>query len=148
MKLTQFIIKVVERCNLNCSYCYMYNQADKTYLKKPARMSMSVFRATLSRINALIAADPSLMVSLIFHGGEPMLLPPEWCRALIQEATEVLGSSLSSISMQSNGTLVTDEWISLLQTFSVKVGCSIDGPRYIHDLFRIDHNNNGVTTGL
>ena len=68
----QFVLKVTSRCNLNCSYCYVYNKGDSTWKDRPVFMSDEVLDAALARIRAWCRASRQPRVSILFHGGEPL----------------------------------------------------------------------------
>src|SRR4051812_33888444 len=91
----QLIVKVVQRCNLNCTYCYMYNHVDQSFSRKPALMTDEIFEAMLARVLEYCGARPSHKVELIFHGGEPMLLGPDRFGSLARNARLRLGDNLS-----------------------------------------------------
>ena len=137
------IVKVVQRCNLNCTYCYMYNHVDKSYQSRPALMSESTFGQFLTRLLEYCENHQGHQVSIVFHGGEPMLMDPETFDRFATLARERLGLSLGGLLMQTNATRVTDEWVSLLQRHQVSVSVSVDGPPEIHDAVRIDHAGRG-----
>lgn len=139
----QLILKIVQRCNLNCTYCYMYNHVDQSFRGRPAFMDDTVFDAMLSRIQEYCAAKSGHKMGLLFHGGEPMLFKPNHLDALAQKARRRLGDSLSYLAMQSNGTMVSDEWIDVLKRNNIRIGISIDGPQDVHDLARVDHAGKG-----
>ena len=142
-RIVQLIIKVAERCNLNCSYCYMYNHADQSYLRRPAFMSDEVFAQLLVRVYEYCERRPKHRMVLVFHGGEPMLMGAERFRRFTNRAREKLGEKLKSLQLQSNATLVDDDWITTLRELGVTVGVSMDGPPEIHDMFRVDHAGKG-----
>src|SRR5206468_2572986 len=125
----QLILKIVQRCNLNCTYCYMYNHVGQSFRGRPAFMDDTVFDAMLSRIQEYCAVKPGHKMGLLFHGGEPMLFKPDHLDALAQKARRRLGDSLSYLAMQSNGTMVSDEWIDVLKRNNIRIGISIDGPQ-------------------
>jgi uncharacterized protein len=68
-----FVLKVVSRCNLDCSYCYVYNKGDTTWRSKPAIMPDEVFARALDRIRRYCEREGQRRVELTFHGGEPCL---------------------------------------------------------------------------
>ncbi len=142
-RIVSLVVKVAERCNLNCSYCYMYNHADQSYLRRPAFMSDEVFAQLLVRIYEYCDRWPKHRMSLVFHGGEPMLMGTERFRRFTTLAREKLGEKLDSLQIQSNATLVDDDWIATLHELGVTVGVSMDGPPEIHDMFRVDHSGKG-----
>lgn len=142
-KIVSLVVKVAERCNLNCSYCYMYNHADQSWRSRPAFMSEEVFGRLLTRVYEYCERRGKHRMSLILHGGEPMLMGTERFRKYTNLARERLGDKLDSWSMQSNGTLVDDDWIATLDDLGVTVSVSMDGPPEIHDMFRVDHAGKG-----
>jgi uncharacterized protein len=142
--INNFIIKAASRCNLNCSYCYVYNKADTTWKSKPALMSNEIFEATLERIRQYCRFTGQNHANIVFHGGEPCLIGIQKFAAWCARAREVLdGVADVDFYMQSNGTLFDDEWMHVLRAHRVTVGISMDGPKSVHDLFRVDHSGRG-----
>jgi len=139
-----FVLKVVSRCNLNCSYCYVYNKGDETWRDRPAIMPTEVFKVAVERIfqHCLRSRQPTL--SVVFHGGEPCLAGStrfsEWCSYIEQRLG---GLTRLRFSLQTNGTLLDKGWIDVLCRHQVSVGLSSDGPKELHDVFRVDHKGHG-----
>ena len=143
-EITQFILKVASRCNLNCSYCYIYNKADSTWKERPALMSREILTAALMRIRRHCALTGQTQANIVFHGGEPCLAGAaqvdEWCR----EARSTLdGVADMKLYIQTNGTLIDERWADVFERHQIGVGISMDGPREVHDQFRIDHRGHG-----
>jgi uncharacterized protein len=145
-ELDAVIVKVAALCNLNCSYCYVYNHADQTYRERPRVMSDDVFDATLERMRAYCEPRPGARMLLIFHGGEPTLVGAKRFDELAARARKRLGRRLSGISIQTNATLIDADWVKVFDRHAVNVGVSIDGPREIHDAARVDHAGRGSYT--
>jgi uncharacterized protein len=142
--ITQVILKVASRCNLNCSYCYVYNMADSTWRGRPALMPEEVFEAAMTRTLQQCTATGQDRILIAFHGGEPCLIGSErfdvWCR----RARALLGDIVTvDLAMQTNGTLLDPQWIDLLRRHRVSVGISMDGPKEVHDAVRRDHRQQG-----
>lgn len=140
----QFIIKVHSRCNLNCSYCYVYNKGDTSWKSRPSTMSSEVYHACLERIREHCKASGQEAVRVTFHGGEPTLIGKklfaQWC----EQAHQTLGDTCRlELSVQTNGTLLDEEWVSIFKHYGVSVGLSFDGPAEIHDHMRVDHAGRG-----
>src|ERR1700733_1740653 len=133
-QIHSLILKVAERCNLNCSYCYMYNHEDQSYRTKPPFMSAAVFERVLELSKSYCDRHAPHSIWLVFHGGEPTLLGVDRFSARVRRATEVLGDQLAGISLQTNGLLVDDQWCDVLLENKVEVGVSLDGPASIHDI--------------
>lgn len=142
--ISQAILKVSSRCNLNCSYCYVYNMADSTWKTRPALMSNEVFDLALRRIYQQCHATGQDRFRIVFHGGEPCLIGPDTFDAWCGKAHDVLGEIVRlSMIIQTNGTLLDSRWIDSLRKHSVSVGISMDGPKEIHDAVRVDHRERG-----
>ena len=137
--LKQVVVKVAERCNLKCSYCYMYEHQDKTSLQKPAYMSKETFDKVVFRLAEYCESHPGHRVSILFHGGEPLLMGAETFCEFAQTAQLVIGANLLDLSLQTNAILLNQAWIDAFQRFRVNVGVSLDGPPNAHDMFRVDH---------
>lgn len=138
-----FIVKIAGACNLNCTYCYVYNKGDDSYKERPGLMSEHTYLATLARIRQHCVESGQRAVRITFHGGEPCLIGlrrfDRWC----EFARECLNPVEVHLTLQTNGTLLNDKWVELLRRHNVQVGISVDGPAVIHDLNRIDHRGNG-----
>ncbi|HMD21687.1 MAG TPA: radical SAM protein [Alloacidobacterium sp.] len=141
--VNQAILKVASRCNLNCSYCYVYNMADSTWKMRPALMSDQVFDTALARISQHCQATGQDNFRIVFHGGEPCLLGAQTFDAWCTRASAVLSGMQLSLIMQTNGTLIDAQWIESFLKHRVSLGISIDGPKEIHDAARIDHREQG-----
>ncbi len=142
VEVRSLIVKVAERCNLNCSYCYMYQHQDQSFLSRPRFMSDEIFDSVLRRAREE-CARPHRQMSLVFHGGEPTLIGPSRFERLAGKAREVLGEHLAYIAVQTNGTLLDKRWASVLRALDVQVGVSLDGPPEINDRSRVDHFGRG-----
>ena len=153
-KILEVVLKIAGRCNINCSYCYMFNQGNTDYEDQPSYMSLETLKATTAYIKKGIEDIGLTDVFIIFHGGEPMMLKPHkfesFCIYLGEQLTPHLASL--SFSMQTNATLITAEWLKLLAKYKVEVGVSLDGPEEFNDKARLDHKGAGTynrtVTGL
>lgn len=136
------IVKVAGACNLNCTYCYVYNKGDVTWRSRPRIMSEPTFEATLDRIRSHCQASGQDTVQITFHGGEPCLIGPRVFDAWCQRATSVIGPMVR-FTLQTNGTLLDERWAAVLERHRVQVGVSIDGPPILHDRHRVDLKGRG-----
>jgi uncharacterized protein len=127
-------------CNLNCDYCF--------YLEKQAlfgegenyRMEDSVLSAYIPQY---IASQPTPEVEFVWQGGEPTLLGIDFFKRVIELQKSFLAQKTITNSLQTNGTLLTDEWCAFLKKHNFLVGISIDGPQEIHDRYRRDRSGYG-----
>ena len=140
----QFVLKVSARCNLNCTYCYVFNKADQSWKSRSALMGDAVFDAAIGRIRRHCIASGQSIVRLMFHGGEPLLVGPRRFRGWLDRiAAELDGIVKVRLAIQTNATLIDDEWARLFAERAVEVGVSLDGPQAVNDRFRIDHAGRG-----
>lgn len=140
----QVIFKIVERCNLNCSYCYYYSGADLKTDLRPSVVSKNTISAIADFLRQGCSDYAIGNLSIIFHGGEPTLMKHglfDWmCDHL---RTELSGLTNVTFSMQTNAVHLSDEWIGVLSKHGVSVGVSIDGSKEYNDRYRVDHKGNG-----
>jgi uncharacterized protein len=142
--ITQLILKIASRCNLNCSYCFVYNKGDATWKTRPALMPKEIFEAALNRMRLHCGAAGQTRVSISFHGGEPCLLGPTLFDAWCLKARDILHNVAKvEFAIQTNGTLLNDDWAGVFRKHRVRVGVSLDGPQQYNDIFRIDHLGRG-----
>lgn len=138
-------LKTVERCNIDCSYCYFFNSPNQNWKKHPPYIPLG----TLEKIAQFFKkgcddlAITHLTISL--HGGEPLMQKKRDFSAMCTLFKEVLGNRLTlNFSIQTNAMLIDEEWIDLFKKYKIGVGISIDGPAEYHDKFRIDHRGKGT----
>ena len=145
MKQLEVILKTVERCNINCSYCYMFNMGDKTFKDRPAYMSEKVALKTVGFLKdgCIDLGINSLILS--FHGGEPLMQKKSsfeyFCELFYKELSDIVDINLQ---LHTNAMLIDDEWINLFYKYNVGVGVSIDGIKKYHDIYRKDKRGNGT----
>ena len=131
------MLKVHSRCDLACDHCYIYEHADQTWRDRPLFMSMATVRAASRRIAEHAAAHRLGRVSVVLHGGEPLLLGADRLRAVLSELRDtVAGVCDLDLRMQTNGVRLTEALCDLLREFGVKVGVSLDGDRAANDRHR------------
>lgn len=145
----QVIFKVVERCNLACSYCYYFFGGDQSYKDRPARASLGISEQLEEFLKAGIVALDIDEVDVVFHGGEPMLQRvadfDQMCARFKAMATP---SCRINLAIQTNGTRFSPEWNAVLRRNEVAVGVSVDGPPEINDPNRPFHNGKGSTATI
>jgi len=141
--ITQLVLKIAELCNLNCSYCYLYQHEDQRWRVRAKFMSEDVFEQILRRVSQYCDRRGRHEMTLIFHGGEPTLAGPERIEYFADRAKRVLGPCLGGLAMQTNGTLLDSDWIEVLNRTDIQVGVSLDGPANIHNANRVDFHGRG-----
>ncbi|WP_406150346.1 radical SAM/SPASM protein FxsBH, inactivated beta-hydroxylase extension form [Streptomyces sp. NBC_01012] len=133
----EIVLKVHSRCDLSCDHCYVYEHADQSWRTRPKTVSDQVISRTAQRLaeHAKTHALPS--VSVILHGGEPLLAGP----ARLRRVCEEFGRALSGIAdldlrIHTNGLQLSPRYLDLFDEFDVKVGISLDGDRAANDRHR------------
>jgi uncharacterized protein len=122
-------------CNLHCQYCFYLEKKTFFPRNKALRMSDEVLEA-YTRL--YIEAQPGPAVVFAWQGGEPTLPGIDFFRrALDLQRKYHLGKQISN-TLQTNGTLIDDDWCVFLARSRFLVGLSLDGPEAIHDAYRVD----------
>jgi uncharacterized protein len=123
------------RCNLACEYCYYL---EKAALYPGARLTMD--EAALERVTAAyLAAHPGPEVVFGWQGGEPLLMGREFFeRALELQAQYTRPDQRVTNALQTNATLLDDDWAEFFAAHGFLVGVSLDGPPELHDAYRRD----------
>jgi uncharacterized protein len=128
-------------CNLDCKYCF-YLEKEKLYPdQRRWRMPDDVLEGY---IRQYIRAQPGQEVNFAWQGGEPTLLGVPFFEQVISLQLKHAGGKRIHNALQTNGTLLDDEWCQFLAKHDFLVGLSIDGPRDIHDRYRLDKQQAGT----
>lgn len=139
------IVKVHQRCNLACDYCYVYEHEDRSWRDRPAVMPAEIWRATVDSLRRHVRRHSLPGVRVILHGGEPLLLGAARVGQLAGDLRDALAEHCAvEVGMQTNGVLLTDRVMAQLREHRVKVGVSIDGTRADHDRHRVTHAGRGT----
>ncbi len=128
-------------CNLACKYCFFLDK-EMLYPGSKFRMSDEVLE---SYIRQLIKAHRSPQVTVAWQGGEPTLMGIDFYKRAI-ELQEKYGKPgmVFENTMQTNGTLLDDEWCRFFKENNFLIGISIDGPCELHDAYRVDKGGKGT----
>lgn len=138
--LRQFVLKVHSRCNLDCSYCYVYHSRDGSWRERPARTDSLVRRAVAARIAEHVVAHGLRRIRVELHGGEPLLAGPGPVLEYVAAVREAVPSSCRVLAtVQTNGTLLTESVLERLHAAGIRVGLSLDGGGAGHNARRVDH---------
>ncbi len=147
----QFILKVHSRCNLSCSYCYVYEMADQSWRHMPKRMSQPIAAKAVERIAEHARKHGLATVEVILHGGEPLLAGAEWLTELVQALRSLVPARVNA-AVQTNGTLLNRPMLETLKCLGISIGVSLDGDAEATGLHRryADGRNSfdAVTDGL
>ncbi len=123
------------RCNLRCDYCFFLEKA-ALYPGSHSKMTDEVMDAF---VRQTIEAQRVPFVTLAWQGGEPTLMGLDFFRRALEVEREALPPGWQvERTIQTNGTLLDEEWAAFLAENNVLVGLSLDGPRELHDAYRHD----------
>lgn len=123
------IVKPTYACNLGCLYCYEGGRA-----RACERMSLDTLRNVITGLAQY--HGPERTTHIIWHGGEPLLMGLDFFRAAVQIQQELGADYKFDNSIQTNGTLLTDEVLDFCQEHHFSIGASLDGPQWLHDFTR------------
>jgi uncharacterized protein len=128
-------------CNLDCAYCF-FLEKERLYPGSKFRMSDEVLEAY---IRQLIEAHRGREVTVAWQGGEPTLMGLDFYRRAVeyQDKYRKPGMVFEN-TMQTNGTLLDDDWCRFFKENNFLVGISLDGPRELHDTYRRDKGGRGT----
>ncbi len=122
-------------CNLDCAYCYYLEKKDLYPRRQSFRMVDDVLE---SYIVQHIEACPDDLIFFAWHGGEPTVLGLDYFQRIVelQRRHQPSGRRIQN-GIQTNGMLIDEEWCRFLAAERFQVGLSVDGPRELHDPYRI-----------
>jgi uncharacterized protein len=128
-------------CNLSCKYCFFLSKENLYGERESPLMDEATLEAYIRQLMES-SAGPEVQVS--WQGGEPMLRGLDFFQRSVKLAKRY-GKSHQHVlhTIQTNGTLIDDEWASFFKQNNYLVGLSIDGPRALHDAYRIGKNGEG-----
>jgi uncharacterized protein len=132
--LDTVLIKVASRCNIACDYCYVYKSRDLGWTRMPRSMSLATIDSVVNSLGDLYL-DQGRDFATVLHGGEPLLLGRHRMVRLLTGLRQRLPETCT-ISIQTNGTLITNELLDLCSLNSVTLSVSLDGPESVNDLHR------------
>jgi len=128
-------------CNLHCEYCFYLEKHRLFPQNEKYVMTDDVLGAFIANY---ISSQPTPVVEFVWQGGEPTLLGLDFFRRVVELQKPFGAAKAITNSLQTNGTLITDEWCSFLKKENFMVGISLDGPREVHDRYRRDRKRNGT----
>jgi uncharacterized protein len=123
-------------CNLDCEYCFFLSK-EMLYAGSRFRMAEELQETYIRQLLESHAHAPEVVVA--WQGGEPTIMGLDFFRRSIELQRKYARPGQSILNtVQTNGTLLDDEWAEFLKANDFLVGISIDGPREIHDTYRVD----------
>ncbi|MCX4763895.1 GRRM system radical SAM/SPASM domain protein [Streptomyces sp. NBC_01275] len=131
------VIQATSFCNVDCKYCYLPDR------KLNKRISLETVAKIADRLfESSFIADA---VTIVWHAGEPLSLPISFYEEAHKqiEQRNTRGVKITW-SIQTNATLITGDWCEFFKRHQVRVGISLDGPRKVHDAYRVDRAGRGT----
>jgi uncharacterized protein len=133
----EFVLKVHQRCNLACDYCYVYELADQTWRDRPVLMSPDVWQAAVQRIAEHVERHRLSRVGVVLHGGEPLLAGVDRLVRLAGDVRAAMPDGCEvTVGMQTNGVLLDESALDHLTEAGISIGVSVDGSAEHHDRHR------------
>lgn len=131
------VVKIVGNwCNLKCDYCFYYtkNQNNKTV------MTEDILEKFIAEYLDLFEGD----LKFTWHGGEPLLAGIEFFNKIIEFQRKYSNDKHRILNtLQTNGTLVNEEWARFFKKHDFRIGISLDGTEVYHNKFRKNNKNSG-----
>lgn len=143
-RIDTILVKVASRCNINCTYCYVYQMGDENWRNLDKFMSLETITALCLSLQEL-ANNQSEGFSVVLHGGEPLLMGASRLECFLEALRGYLpNKNKYPISIQTNGILISDKILEICTNSHVSIAVSLDGPELINDKFRLDHKGEGT----
>ena len=131
------VIQPTPFCNIDCRYCYLPDRGNKSVIAEE----------TIAKLFSQIFATGWVKegFSVVWHAGEPMVLPTEFYRRAFALIDELKPTDIDlTHAFQTNGTLIDDPWCDFFTEAKVNVGVSVDGPQRLHDINRRSRSGRGT----
>jgi len=134
----QLVLQGTSFCNIDCTYCDLSKESRRKKSRMPLGLVLKLIRELIGE--KLLASD----VVVVWHSGEPLTLPPSYYAGLIEAIIDLCGKNAPGVTVsfdfQTNATLIDDAWCDFFENYAsvVNLGVSCDGPKMLHDAFRVD----------
>lgn len=115
------VLQPTSLCNLNCDYCYLPDRKVKSFMREEIAVNVA---KTLSEINKKI--------TVLWHGGEPLMTGIRRFESYTRHFKKLVDSNLCIHNMQTNATLINDNWCSFFKDNNFSIGVSIDGSKELN----------------
>ncbi|MEQ5875779.1 radical SAM protein [Pseudoalteromonas sp. NFXS39] len=148
MSINWFIIKVANRCNLNCTYCYVFNRGDNSWNKKPPILSAKNIELICLRIAEHCRQHNKQKIVIELHGGEPLLIGKKSFEELALTLRKYCYPTQIELCLQTNGLLLDSKWIELFVKHQTTFSISVDPTPTGIASARIDKKGNDSTPEL
>jgi uncharacterized protein len=136
--ISTFVFKLTNECNLNCSYCYEKTKHNSDNINGSLIMSDELIVQTFFRISEHITLNKISQITIVLHGGEPLLVGINKIAYIFHKAHDIIGNQCKvEFIMQTNGLLLDEKIFELFYKNNARIGISLDGDN--------DHNNKRLT---
>lgn len=133
----QFVLKIHSRCNLTCTYCYVYESVDQSWRRQPKSISHTTVRIAGERIAEHAKRHSLDRVRVTLHGGEPLMVGHDGLRYIVADLRDTVdGCTDLEIGLQTNGVLLDEDFARIILAERIRVGISLDGGREANDRYR------------
>jgi uncharacterized protein len=137
LQVRLLILQGTPFCNIDCSYCYLPDRTNR------ARMQPGTIDAVVRHLIADDLLGPHLTIN--WHAGEPLVLGIPFYRDALPRLAPLSSAGTHVVhSVQTNGTLIDEDWCRFFREHAIRVGVSVDGPATLHDGFRRDRRGRGT----
>lgn len=127
-------------CNMRCRYCFYADETENRSVPLMGRMSLETMGTLVDKALAYSEGD----CAFAFQGGEPTLAGLPFFQALTDRVSRHHAAGQVRYSIQTNGYDLNEDWARWFAEHQVLVGVSLDGPKEIHDRYRLDHMGRGT----
>lgn len=140
LRALDVVLKITERCNLDCDYCYFFNAGDHSYKDHAPFIADHTVALVVRRLRQFCVERNLERLAIHLHGGEPLLMPKRRLDRICCEIRSNLASIVDlSLTIQTNGLLIDRDWIDIFNRHGIAVGVSLDGTKEHNDAHRLDH---------
>ncbi len=140
-RLTMMIKPVSSHCNMKCQYCFYHDISNKRAKRSYGFMNVDLLEVIVQKA----ITETQEEVTFSFQGGEPTLAGLDYFKRLIQYEKKYNHKNIKiNHAIQTSGLLIDQEWARFLTKNHFLVGISLDGPKSIHDSFRLDQQGMGT----
>lgn len=126
--MRQILLKVHSRCNLSCTYCYIYEGADDSWRAQPRRMTLDTVKHAVVRMSEHASRHAITQFTVIMHGGEPLLAGADFIDVAARMIRDGLPPKVRvDLHIQTNGILLNKDFLRVFERHRIRVGVSLDG---------------------
>lgn len=123
-------------CNLACKYCYYLEKNNLYKDRQPDKRFILTDELLEKFIEMYIESQTTPQVLFCWHGGESLMRPLSFYKKVVELQKKYARGRIIDNTIQTNGTLLNDEWCHFFKDNNWLVGVSIDGPQEFHDEYR------------